>query len=132
MTGTPQASPTSDIHAHTDSDHAHSPHAVACESGLPHVEAPEEAIARTAEVFKALATPSRLRILLILSHGPSTVTGIVDHTHLSQPLVSQHLKLMRGLGLVSVLRQGREAIYSLQDDHVAHMVVDALAHVTEH
>ncbi|MCK1802166.1 metalloregulator ArsR/SmtB family transcription factor [Brevibacterium sp. R8603A2] len=86
---------------------------------------------RTAEVFKALATPSRLRILLVLSHGQSTVTNIVDITGLSQPLVSQHLKLLRGLHLVSVQRLGREAIYSLMDDHVAHIILDAMAHTTE-
>lgn len=117
--------------AHDHSGHHHSVAAVAEESGLPLVPASLEAIDRTAEVFKALATSSRLRILLILSHGPSTVTGIVDLTDLSQPLVSQHLKLLRGLGLVEVQRRGREAIYSLKDDHVAHMVVDALAHVVE-
>nr|WP_245873822.1 metalloregulator ArsR/SmtB family transcription factor [Brevibacterium ihuae] len=89
------------------------------------------AIERTAEVFKALATPSRLRILLVLSHGRSTVTNIVELTGLSQPLVSQHLKLLRGLHLVSVQRSGREAIYSLKDDHVAHIILDAMEHSTE-
>ncbi|GAA4283542.1 hypothetical protein GCM10022261_10730 [Brevibacterium daeguense] len=98
--------------------------------GLDHVN-DTAAIERSAELFKALATPSRLRILLVLSHGPSTVTNIVDHTGLYQPLVSQHLKLLRGLHLVSVERRGREAIYSLSDDHVAHIILDALAHTQE-
>nr|WP_239557289.1 metalloregulator ArsR/SmtB family transcription factor [Brevibacterium luteolum] len=88
-------------------------------------------ISRTAELFKALATPSRLRILLVLSHGPTTVSSVVEQTALSQPLVSQHLKLLRGLHLVSVNRVGREAIYSLKDDHVAHIIVDAMTHATE-
>lgn len=98
--------------------------------GLHHVD-DTVAIERTAEVFKALATPSRLRILLVLSHGRSTVTNIVELTGLSQPLVSQHLKLLRGLHLVSVQRSGREAIYSLKDDHVAHIILDAMEHSTE-
>lgn len=95
------------------------------------VPATDESIARTAEVFKALATPSRLRILLVLCQGPSSVTNIVDETHLSQPLVSQHLKLLRGLQLVAVERSGREAIYALKDDHVAHVILDAIAHSSE-
>ena len=88
-------------------------------------------IERTAEVFKALATPSRLRILLLLSHGESPVNAIVNATGLSQPLVSQHLKMLRGMHLVSVHREGREAIYSLKDDHVAHIILDAMAHSVE-
>lgn len=34
-------------------------------------------------------------------------------------------------GLVSVERRGREAIYSLSDDHVAHIILDAMAHTQE-
>ncbi|RAD74801.1 transcriptional regulator, partial [Burkholderia multivorans] len=52
-------------------------------------------------------------------------------TGLSQPLVSQHLKFLRGLHLVGVNRIGREAYYSLKDDHVAHIILDALAHTVE-
>lgn len=90
-----------------------------------------ENISLTAELFKALATPSRLKILLTLSHGPATVSKIVIATQLSQPLVSQHLKVLRGIHLVSVKRDGREAIYSLMDEHVAHIILDAMAHVNE-
>lgn len=123
-------------HTHPGTDsHSHAADAGGAASsgasdGLEHVD-DLAAIERTAEVFKALATPSRLRILLVLSHGQSTVTNIVDITGLSQPLVSQHLKLLRGLRLVSVQRLGREAIYSLKDDHVAHIILDAMAHTTE-
>ena len=88
-------------------------------------------ISLTAELSKALATPSRLKILLTLSHGPASVSKIVIATELSQPLVSQHLKVLRGIHLVSVQRDGREAIYSLMDDHVAHIILDAMAHVNE-
>ncbi|WP_309132797.1 metalloregulator ArsR/SmtB family transcription factor [Brevibacterium sp.] len=90
-----------------------------------------EAITETADLFKALATPSRLKMLLVLAHGEATVTHIVESTGLSQPLVSQHLKFLRGLHLVGVNRIGREAYYSLKDDHVAHIILDALAHTVE-
>ena len=90
-----------------------------------------DAISETADLFKALATPSRLKMLLVLAHGEATVTHIVDSTGLSQPLVSQHLKFLRGLHLVGVNRIGREAYYSLKDDHVAHIILDALAHTVE-
>ena len=90
-----------------------------------------EAITETADLFKALATPSRLKMLLVLTHGEATVTHIGEATGLSQPLVSQHLKFLRGLHHVGVNRIGREAYYSLMDDHVAHIIVDAIAHTIE-
>lgn len=96
----------------------------------PTYDAP--AIEKTAEVFKALAAPSRLRILLVLTQGEASVSEIVDDTGLSQPLVSQHLKQLRSLHLVEVNRVGREAIYSFKDAHVSHILIDALDHSLEH
>ena len=106
-----------------------------CEPEVGEVPTPaygSAAIARTAEVFKALAASSRLRILLVLTQGEASVTEIVDETGLSQPLVSQHLKQLRSLHLVEVDRVGREAIYSFKDAHVSHILIDALDHAVEH
>jgi ArsR family transcriptional regulator, zinc-responsive transcriptional repressor len=50
---------------------------------------------------------------------------------MSQPLVSQHLRVLRGARLVGVERQGRGAVYSLTDQHVAHIVADAVQHSWE-
>lgn len=52
-------------------------------------------------------------------------------TGLSQRLVSQHLKLLRGNNLVTVTRTGREALYALADEHVAHVIRDTIAHTRE-
>jgi DNA-binding transcriptional ArsR family regulator len=48
-----------------------------------------------------------------------------------QPLVSQHLGVLRLAGVVVAERRGREMIYSLADRHVAHIVRDAVAHAAE-
>ena len=90
-----------------------------------------EAITETADLFKALATPSRLKMLLVLTHGEATVTHIVEATGLSQPLVSQHLRTLRENALVSLTRSGRESVYALADTHVGHIVADAIAHTAE-
>lgn len=106
-----------------------------CEPEVGEVPTPAydaAAIDRTAEVFKALAASSRLRILLVLTQGEASVTEIVDETGLAQPLVSQHLKQLRSLHLVAVNRVGREAIYSFKDAHVSHILIDALDHALEH
>lgn len=62
---------------------------------------------------------------------PRTVTQLVEQTGLSQPLVSQHLRVLRGAGVVDVVRSGREAIYRVSDDHVTHVIEDAITHTME-
>ena len=64
-------------------------------------------------VHKALADPSRLRILRRLAEGDGTVTDLMHHVDLSQPLVSWHLRRLRTAGLVETRRRGRETICSL-------------------
>jgi DNA-binding transcriptional ArsR family regulator len=84
-----------------------------------------------AELFKALSSVSRLRLLRILAAGTSTVGQLADASGLSQPLVSQHLRTLRSAGLVSVERVGREAHYEVADVHVSHIVDDAVLHALE-
>jgi ArsR family transcriptional regulator len=66
-----------------------------------------------AVVHKALADPTRLRILQRLSTGDGTVSDLRRHVDLSQPLVSWHLRRLRAAGLVETRRAGREVICSL-------------------
>lgn len=84
-----------------------------------------------ARLFKALATPSRLQLLCLLEQGSATVSHLVELSGLSQPLVSQHLRILRETGLVALTRHGREAVYALADTHVSHIVGDALMHAGE-
>jgi DNA-binding transcriptional ArsR family regulator len=86
---------------------------------------------KVAELFKVLGTVSRLRLLTSLAQGEASVGSLAESTGLSQPLVSQHLRLMRSMNLVTVSRSGREAIYALADEHVAHVIDDAIAHTAE-
>lgn len=89
-------------------------------------------IDRAASLFKVLSSSSRLNLLRLLAHSPATVSTLVETTGQSQPLVSQHLKVLRSEGLVVVSRSGREAVYEIADRHVAHIVEDAIQHVLEH
>jgi len=64
--------------------------------------------------FYALKDILRLRILVTLaSSGEMTVTKLARTLHISQPLVSFHLRPLRVLGLVQVRRTGREVYCSL-------------------
>jgi DNA-binding transcriptional ArsR family regulator len=84
-----------------------------------------------AELFRALASPVRVGLLLELTAGERCVHDLVDALGLAQPLVSQHLRILRAADLVVGRRRGREVAYSLRDDHVAHIVRDAVHHVSE-
>ncbi|MDQ2826027.1 MAG: metalloregulator ArsR/SmtB family transcription factor [Actinomycetota bacterium] len=84
-----------------------------------------------AELLKALAHAHRLAILLELEDGPRCVHELVGALGISQPLASQHLRVLRSLHMVRAERRGRETAYSLGDRHVAHIVHDALVHTGE-
>jgi len=65
---------------------------------------------------KVMADVNRLRILRRLADGDATVTELVDHVRLSQPLVSWHLTRLRAAGVVETRRQGRETICRLREE----------------
>jgi len=83
------------------------------------------------QLLRALTAPIRLAIIDLLARGPLCVHEVVDALSIPQPLASQHLRVLRGARLVSTRRRGREVVYSLADDHVAHIVRDASRHAQE-
>ena len=87
--------------------------------------------AEVGELFGALSSPVRAAIVHRLCDGPCAVHELVEALDLSQPLVSQHLRVLRSARLVTSERQGREVTYALADEHVAHVFLDALHHVRE-
>jgi DNA-binding transcriptional ArsR family regulator len=93
---------------------------------------PPAGFEQAADLFKVLSSSSRLGLLGLLSTRSMTVTELVEESGLSQPLVSQHLRVLRSSGLVTVERDGRIARYEVADTHVTHVVDDAVAHVREH
>jgi DNA-binding transcriptional ArsR family regulator len=83
------------------------------------------------ELFRALSSPVRVALVDLLSAGEMCVHELVDALGLPQPLVSQHLRILRDADLVTRTRRGREMAYVLADDHVAHIVADARSHSGE-
>lgn len=71
-----------------------------------------------AEVLKTLASPRRLAIVHRLAAGSCGVGTLAGELGLSQPNVSQHLAVLRAVGLVEADRDGREARYRLVDPDV--------------
>lgn len=83
------------------------------------------------ELLRALASPVRLGIVRELASGGHEVHELVAALGVSQPLVSQHLRVLRTSRLVVGQRRARAVEYSLTDDHIARIVLDALQHARE-
>lgn len=84
-----------------------------------------------AELLRALASPLRIAIVLRLQDGPKAVHELVDALGAPQPLVSQHLRVLRGARLVHAQRHGREVAYALVDTHVSKIALAAVQHADE-
>jgi DNA-binding transcriptional ArsR family regulator len=67
-------------------------------------------------IFSALADPRRREILDLLRDGERPAGAIVDAVGLAQPTVSQHLKVLREAGLVSVRADANRRLYRLRTD----------------
>ena len=88
-------------------------------------------LTQTAELFKVLGAPVRLAIVVELVKAPRSVQGLADALHVRQPLVSQHLRVLRSARLVTAQRRDRQQVYRLVDEHVRRIVADALQHTLE-
>ncbi|MBM7772568.1 DNA-binding transcriptional ArsR family regulator [Actinokineospora baliensis] len=83
------------------------------------------------DLLRALAAPVRIAIVLELRAADRCVHELVDALGVAQPLISQHLRVLKSAGVVYGERHGREVVYRLVDEHLSHIVVDAVAHVEE-
>ena len=89
-------------------------------------------IDRATAVFALLADPTRARILHALSLVPRLCgCDVAASLGASESAVSHQLRLLRVGGLVSRAREGRINYYSLADEHVRHVLGDALQHAAE-
>jgi len=71
------------------------------------------------ESFMALGHPLRQDILKALGVAPASVRELTDQMPVSQPVMSQHLKVLRQAGLVSLTPQGKKNIYTIDTEALA-------------
>lgn len=106
-------------------------HACLSEMDKKHIITPRE-IADGAELLKVLGSPVRLGVILALDeHGEQCVHELTDLLEVKQPLMSQHLRVLRAANLIVGRREGKEVRYSISDHHVTHIVRDAITHAQE-
>jgi DNA-binding transcriptional ArsR family regulator len=97
---------------------------------VPPADQPD--VIRGAELLKVLGNPVRLGVILELEkHGEQCVHELVASLDVSQPLMSQHLRVLRQANLIVGRRDGKEIRYLIADDHVIHIVRDAIRHAEE-
>lgn len=84
---------------------------------------------QVAETFKALADPTRVRILHALSHAELCVGDLAAVLGMTESAVSHQLRLLRNLRIVRARRDGKQMFYDLDDEHVARLFQLTLEHL---
>ncbi|MEM0481986.1 MAG: metalloregulator ArsR/SmtB family transcription factor [Nitrososphaerota archaeon] len=70
------------------------------------------------DFFTIFTNPKRIQILQLLREGELTVSEIAERTGLSQPTVSQHLKILRDKRIVTAKRRGNKCYYTVEDERI--------------
>jgi DNA-binding transcriptional ArsR family regulator len=84
------------------------------------------------QLFSALADPTRRSIIeLIAANGQMSATKIYDNFSISQPAISQHLKVLRQAELVRIEKNAQKRIYSLNPRSM-HQIEDWIKRTTKH
>lgn len=96
-------------------------------AGLP----PESVVEAMAQTFRALADPTRVRILAALARSELCVGDLAACLGMTISAVSHQLRLLREMRLVRRRRDGKHIYYALDDDHIEGLFRQAMEHVDE-
>ena len=78
-------------------------------------------MAYRAELWTALGDPTRLAIMECLVERPRAVVDLARELPISRPAVSQHLKVLKGAGLVVDQPVGNRRVYHVEPDTLAEL-----------
>ena len=83
-----------------------------------------------ADLFKTRGDPTRIKILSLLTKTEEMrVYDIADSLTMGQSAISHQLRVLRSARLVKFRRDGKEVLYSIDDDHVMKLLGQGLEHV---
>lgn len=86
----------------------------------------------SAKIFKALADDTRAKIVYILSlEEELCVCDVATIIGTTIANASHHLRLLRNMGLAKYRKEGKLVYYSLDDDHVRHLITAGVEHARE-
>lgn len=86
---------------------------------------------KVADLFKALADPTRVQIVGLLAHAQMCVGDICLALNKAQPAISHQLRILRQSNLVKVQRDGQHIFYTLADEHIHTLFHQGLDHIQE-
>jgi DNA-binding transcriptional ArsR family regulator len=84
---------------------------------------------RLADLFKALADPTRVRIISVLVTNEQSVGELASSLEMSISAISHQLNLLRHLHIVATRRDGHRIIYRLDDEHVSLIYQRGVDHI---
>ncbi|MEZ5421741.1 MAG: metalloregulator ArsR/SmtB family transcription factor [Pyrinomonadaceae bacterium] len=84
-----------------------------------------------ADTFKALGDSTRIRIAFALSREELCVCDLSNLLGVSQSVVSHSLRVLRDMQLVKFRKEGKIAYYTLDDEHIEHLLDEGFRHVEE-
>jgi len=82
-------------------------------------------------LYKAMGDLTRVKIIFALSQDELCVCDIASVVGISQSAASHQLRILRNLKLVKYRKEGKIAYYSLDDEHMLHLLEEGLSHVKE-
>jgi len=91
----------------------------------------EEVTNDLANLFKAMADSTRIKILNILMNTEACVCDIAALTNMTQSAISHQLRVLKMARIVKSRKDGKVVYYSLDDDHVRDIFYKGLNHVNE-
>lgn len=86
-------------------------------------------LAAAAGTFSLLASTARLHAVWLAAQGVHDVGTLAEHVGVSIATMSQHLSKLRLAGVITVRRDGRRHIYTVEDPHVLAMVNQIFEHI---
>ncbi len=92
-----------------------------------------ESFQLTADIFKQLSDPTRIRIFWILCHYEECVINIAAIMDMSSPAVAHHLRLLRTSGLIESRRDGKETYYrasTSQKAQTLHHMIEGIMEIS--
>lgn len=90
----------------------------------------DKTLGKLSEIFKSLGDTTRLKIIFALINGELSVNSISEDIQMGQSATSHQLRKLKDLKLIKSRREGRQILYSLDDDHVLELLTQGLDHVS--
>jgi len=82
------------------------------------------------DIFKALADPTRLKILECIKNGEKCICEVIPYTGKSQPNVSQHLKVLKSAGIVNERKDGTKILLTVSNNEI-YAIIDKAKNIFE-